>query len=113
LTPRNNGPDFFRRPGRGLQAISFSASVMPVNAKRRRTLVAVFARPTSSAIAFSDIESLARALGGAVEERAGSRVRIEIRGEVWRCHRPHPGREARRYQVEEFRELLLRLGVAP
>jgi hypothetical protein len=76
-------------------------------------MAAVFTRPTSAAIAFSEIEALARALGGAVEQRAGSRVRIEIRGEVWRCHRPHPGKEAKRYQVEEFRELLLRLGVTP
>ena len=62
---------------------------------------------------FSDMELLAKALGGTVEEREGSRVRIEIRGEVWRCHRPHPGKEAKRYQVEEFRELLVRIGVAP
>jgi hypothetical protein len=59
------------------------------------------------------MESLAKALGGTVEEREGSRVRIEIRGEVWRCHRPHPGKVAKRYQVEEFRELLVRVGVAP
>jgi hypothetical protein len=52
-------------------------------------------------------------LGGTIEEREGSRVRIELRGEVWRCHRPHPGKEAKRYQVEEFRELLSRIGVTP
>lgn len=84
-----------------------------MNSKARRTLVAVFARPTSAAIVFSDIEALAKALGGTVAEREGSRVRIELRGEVWRCHRPHSGKEAKRYQVEEFRELLFRLGVAP
>ena len=84
-----------------------------MNAKQRKTLAAVFTRPTPAAIAFSEIEALARALGGAVEERAGSRVRIEIRGEVGRCHRPHPRKEAKRYQVEEFRELFLRLGVTP
>jgi len=31
----------------------------------------------------------------------------------WRCHRPHPGKEAKRYQVEEARELLERAGVKP
>ena len=84
-----------------------------MNSRLRKTLAAVFAKPTSAAVVFSDMESLAMALGGTVEEREGSRVRIEIRGEVWRCHRPHLGKEARRYQVEEFRELLIRIGVAP
>ena len=53
----------------------------------------------------------AKALGGSVSEREGSRVRIELNGEQWRCHRPHPGKEAKRYQVEEAREFLERAGV--
>jgi hypothetical protein len=40
-------------------------------------------------------------------------VRIELNGEHWRCHRPHPGKEAKRYQVEEARELLERAGINP
>jgi hypothetical protein len=84
-----------------------------VNAKQRKTLVAVFARPTSASIPFGDIESLIIGLGGTVAEREGSRVRIELHGEQWRCHRPHPGKEAKRYQVEEARELLQRAGVKP
>jgi hypothetical protein len=84
-----------------------------VNSKARKTLAAVFAKPTLATIVFADIEALAKALGGTVAEREGSRVRIELRGEVWRCHRPHPGKEAKRYQVEEFRELLSRIGVTP
>jgi len=84
-----------------------------VNSKHRKTLAAIFARPTSAAIVFADIEALIRALGGAVSEREGSRVKIELAGEQWCCHRPHPGKEARRYQVEEARELLERVGVKP
>ncbi|MGP1664563.1 MAG: type II toxin-antitoxin system HicA family toxin [Rhodanobacter sp.] len=84
-----------------------------MNAKQRKTLVAVFARPTPASIPFSDIESLIRALGGAISEREGSRVKIEFKGEIWRCHRPHPGKEAKRYQVEEAREFLERVGVKP
>jgi len=53
------------------------------------------------------------ALGGSVTERAGSRVKIVLKEGHWHCHRPHPGKEARRYQVEEARELLIRAGVAP
>jgi hypothetical protein len=84
-----------------------------MNAKQRRTLIAVFARPTSPSIVFSDIEALVIALGGTVTEREGSRVKIELKGELWRCHRPHPGKEAKRYQVEEARELFERVGVKP
>ena len=84
-----------------------------MNAKHRKTLAAIFGRPTSSSIAFSEIESLIKALGGTVAEREGSRVRIDLLGEQWRCHRPHPGKEAKKYQVKEARELFERVGVRP
>jgi len=84
-----------------------------MNAKQRRTLAAIFTHPMLPTIAFSDIEALIRALGSSVQEREGSRVKLVLDGHEWRCHRPHPGREARRYQVEEARELLERVGVKP
>ncbi|MBP9144031.1 MAG: type II toxin-antitoxin system HicA family toxin [Thermoanaerobaculia bacterium] len=84
-----------------------------MNARHRKTLAAIFARPTLASIPFVDIEALFIALGGSVEERAGSPVKVELAGETWRCHRPHPGKEAERYQVEEARELLERAGVHP
>jgi hypothetical protein len=84
-----------------------------VNSKQRKTLSAIFFRPTSASILFADIEALVSALGGAVTEREGSRVKIELNGEQWRCHRPHLGTEAKRYQVEDARELLERAGVKP
>ena len=84
-----------------------------MNSKNRKTLQALFARPTSASVFFADIEALVVALGGTVAEREGSRVRIVLLGEHWRCHRPHPGKEAKRYQVEELRELLERLGIKP
>ena len=81
--------------------------------KHRRTLEQIFHRPTLGSIVFADIEALIISLGGDVAEREGSRVRIELNGKVWRCHRPHPGKEAKRYQIEEVRELLLLAGVQP
>ena len=84
-----------------------------MKAKHRKTLQAIFAQPTLPSIVFSDIESLVVALGGSVMEREGSRVKITLQGEQWHCHRPHPGKEAKRYQVEEARELLERIGVKP
>lgn len=84
-----------------------------MNAKNRKTLRAIFAKPTSPSIVFSDIEALIVALGGEVIEREGSRVKMLLHGEQWRCHRPHPGKEAKRYQVDEARELLERTGTTP
>lgn len=84
-----------------------------MNARHRTTLRSIFAKPTSATVVFSSIESLIVGLGGSVTEREGSRVRIELHGEQWHCHRPHPGKEAKRYQVEEARELLERVGVKP
>jgi HicA toxin of bacterial toxin-antitoxin, len=84
-----------------------------VNARHRKTLQAIFARPTSATLVFSQIEALVVALGGTVKEREGSRVKITLQSEQWHCHRPHPGKEAKRYQVEEAREMLERLGINP
>ena len=84
-----------------------------MNAKHRKTLDAIFARPTPASIPFTEIEALIKGLGGTIAQREGSRLKIELKGEQWRCHRPHPGKEAKRYQVEEARELLERTGVRP
>jgi hypothetical protein len=81
--------------------------------KHRRILTAVFAVPTRRNIRFAAIESLIVAFGGEVREGAGSRVVFELRGERIYLHRPHPGREAKRYQVEEVREFLHRLEIRP
>lgn len=84
-----------------------------MNSRHQKTLAAIFARPTSPSIVFSGIESLIRTPGGRAHERDGSRVKLVLEGHEWRCHRPHPGKEAKRYQVEEARELLERAGVKP
>lgn len=81
--------------------------------KHRRTLTALVAVPTRGNIRFSAIEALIVALGGEVREGSGSRVVCELRGERIYLHRPHPGHEAKRYQVEEVREFLRRLEVRP
>ena len=87
--------------------------MLPVNTKQRKTLTAIFFKPTLASICFSDIESLVKTLGGTIQEREGSRVSVMLMGEEWRCHRPHPGKEAKRYQVEQARDLLDRVGVRP
>lgn len=81
--------------------------------KHRRTLKALLSVPTRRNIRVAAIEALIVALGGEVREGSGSRVVFELRGERIYLHRPHPGHEAKRYQVEEVREFLRRLEVRP
>ncbi|MFZ6647670.1 type II toxin-antitoxin system HicA family toxin [Undibacterium sp. TJN25] len=84
-----------------------------MKAKHQKTLQAIFAKPTSAGIVFADIEALIRHLGGEVRESEGSRVVFELNGKRLYPHRPHPGKEAKRYQVEEVRELLALQGIKP
>jgi hypothetical protein len=84
-----------------------------MKAKHRRTLEAIFATPTRAGIVFPDIEALVIAIGGEVREGEGSRVVFELKGSRRYLHRPHPGKEAKKYQVEELREWLKYLEVMP
>lgn len=84
-----------------------------MKAKHRKILAAIFARPTRANIKFSDIETLIKALGGEVREGDGSRVALELHGKREYAHRPHPGKEAKKYMVEKIREWLSSLEVTP
>jgi hypothetical protein len=92
---------------------SMSCYHLRMTAKQQRTLKAVCAIPTRVNVRFSDLVALIVALGGEVREGAGSRVAFELRGRRLYLHRPHPGHEAKRYQVEEARELLRSLEIKP
>lgn len=84
-----------------------------MKAKHRKTLKALFATPTRANLAFADIEALIVASGGEVRAGKGSRVAFELKGRRMFLHRPHPGREAKRYQVEEVRAFLQSVEVTP
>jgi hypothetical protein len=84
-----------------------------MNSKHTRTLKAVFKQPTSGALVWNDIEALLVAIGCRVLEGSGSRVRFERGGIVASFHRPHPAKEAKRYQVRDVREFLVTLGEVP
>ncbi|WP_250435800.1 type II toxin-antitoxin system HicA family toxin [Caballeronia sp. ATUFL_F2_KS9A] len=82
-----------------------------MKSKHARTLAAINTKPTSGSIVFSDIESLVVALGGSIHEGAGSRIAFELNGSRRYHHRPHPGKEAKRYQVEDLRDWFKELGI--
>ena len=84
-----------------------------MNSKHRRTLAAVFTDPVPAAVEWKAIEALLIAAGCEVIEGSGSRLRFVKDGEVESFHRPHPAKEAKRYQVRAARAFLERLGVAP
>ena len=84
-----------------------------MNSKQKKTLAAVFTDPVSGTIAWASIESLLGAVGCQTIEGSGSRVRFDKDGEVETFHRPHPDKEAKRYQVRAARAYLIRLGVKP
>jgi hypothetical protein len=84
-----------------------------MKSKHKQALQAIFALPTRASIAFSDIETLLIALGAEKTEGHGSRVKYTLHGEEWHAHRPHPGKEAKKYQVEQVREFLTKLEITP
>ena len=84
-----------------------------MSGRHRKTLDAIFKDPVSGTIAFADIEKLLAALGCRVIESKGSGVKFERDGLIISFHRPHPAKEAKRYQVRDAREFLEKLGVKP
>ncbi len=87
--------------------------VAAMYSKHRKILVAVFTDPVSGTIKWAAVERLLLAAGVRLIEGRGSRVRFEKQGEVATFHRPHPAKEAKRYQVRDAREFLERIGVRP
>lgn len=84
-----------------------------MNSKQRKTLEAIFRDPVMGTIEWSAIESLLVAAGCTIVEGSGSRVRFVMGMEVEIFHRPHPEKEAKRYQVRAARDFLARIGVRP
>ena len=73
----------------------------------------MFRRPTQAGIRWNDIESLLVACGAHVEERAGSRVGIELNGVLAVFHRPHPRKDADKGTVASMRRFLMQAGITP
>jgi hypothetical protein len=92
-----------------------------MSSRQRKTLEAVFASPVPKGLRWGSIESLLRSVGCEAVERGGSRVSFKYRalkGGAWiehrvDFHRPHPGKEALPYQVEDVRRFLAQIGVLP
>ncbi len=85
-----------------------------LSARHRKTLRAVFARPTRAGVSFRRVCALLEALGGEVSHnRSGSRVRFVLGNRKATFHAPHPGDEMKKYAVEDVRDFLREAGVRP
>jgi HicA toxin of bacterial toxin-antitoxin, len=82
-----------------------------MNSRHRKTLQAVFKDPVSGTIRWDEVEALLIAAGARLIEGNGSRIRFDANGETETFHRPHPEKEAKRYQIKAARAYLVRLGV--
>ena len=81
--------------------------------KHRKTLDAIFMRPTQSGANWADVESLFAACGAYIEKREGPRGYVELNDVVGHLHRPHPEKEARKGAVDSVRQLLKETGIEP
>jgi hypothetical protein len=68
-----------------------------MNNKHRKTLEAIFSHPTPGSLEWRKIEALL--------------VAFILNDEKGDFHRPHPGKEAKRYQVRNAKDFLIRAGV--
>ncbi|MFV1977186.1 MAG: type II toxin-antitoxin system HicA family toxin [Candidatus Scalindua sp.] len=81
--------------------------------KHQKTLEQIFKRPTSGNIQWKDIESLFKALGAEVTERAGSRVAVVLFSEVRVFHRPHPSPNTDKGAISSIKKWLEHYEVTP
>lgn len=84
-----------------------------MNAKQKKIIQLIFKKPTSSTIAWKDIENLMVSLGAKIREGKGSAGVFILNDKVFPFHKPHPQKEAKRYQVDDLRKFLSEMGVTP
>ena len=84
-----------------------------MNSKHQKTLITIFSLPIPGNLEWRQIEALFVTLNAKVIEGSGSRVSFIINDEKGDFHRPHPGKEAKRYQVRNAKDFLTRAGVTP
>ncbi|MBS0656215.1 MAG: type II toxin-antitoxin system HicA family toxin [Verrucomicrobia bacterium] len=84
-----------------------------MNSKHKRTLEAIFEKPTPANIHWDDIEKLFKNLGATIKEGSGSRLAVELHGVRAYFHRPHPEKETDKGALASVRRFLENAGVTP
>jgi len=84
-----------------------------MNAKQSKILQLIYTRPTLSTIGWKDIENLMASLGAKIREGKGSAGVFILNNKVFPFHKPHPQKEAKRYQIDDLRKFLSELEITP
>jgi hypothetical protein len=84
-----------------------------VNKRHRAVLEAIFQTPTPANVPWREVESLFRALGAVVQERAGSWIGVMLNGVARVFHRPHPRPEIPKATLRDVRGFLVQAGIQP
>lgn len=82
-----------------------------MNHRHRKVLHQLFAHPISANIDFNDVQSVLKELGADVEDRAGARVAVTLKGHTVLFH--HANHSVPKEEVQQIRRFLIGCGVAP
>lgn len=82
-----------------------------MNNKSKKLLKAIYSSPTKANILWADIEKLMNDLGAKIREGKGSAGVFIYKETIFPFHRPHPQKEAKRYQIKLLRKFLTEHGV--
>ena len=82
-----------------------------MNSKQSKTLKNIFFQPTKSNINWEDIEKFMLSIGAQIKEGKGSAGVFILKSKIFPFHRPHPQKEAKKYQIQNLRKFLIEQGV--
>ena len=87
--------------------------ISDMNSRQRKTLEAIFSKPTPKSLPWRDVESLFRGLGFMLIQSDGSKLSFERDALSISFHRPHPRKEAKSYQIQAIRAFFDEMGERP
>ena len=88
-------------------------TITAMNRAHRKTLASIFTDPVPGNIEWRKIETLLKAIGCEILEGRGSRITVLHESRKAAFHRPHPAKDALRYQIRAVRDFLKLIGVEP
>ena len=77
-----------------------------MNSKQSKTLKNIFSQPTKSNINWEDIEKFMLSIGAKIKEGKGSAGVFILKSKIFPFHRPHPQKEAKKYQIQNYQNYL-------
>ena len=82
-----------------------------MNNKSKKILKEIYSNPIKANILWANIEKLMKDLGAKIREGKGSAGVFIYNKSIFPFHRPHPQKEAKRYQIKLLRKFLTYHGV--